>query len=153
LEQAPEVECQAHLGPRCPPWGWFREDPQVAFGLVLAQPPDMLGFAASGHCFICSLATPISFLVPNLCKLSCPFPPLSCPYWFAGACMHYVLRDHAGLCLSGTHRSDTHPERHTHLRHTPQPRAGAVSSSPSVAPHFIPHLASPSPLMVAELQT
>lgn len=47
----------------------------MAFGLVLAHPPDMLGFAASGHCFICSLATPISFLVPNLCKLSCPFFP------------------------------------------------------------------------------
>ena len=23
------------------------------------------------------------------------------------------LRDHVGLCLSGTHRSDTHPARHT----------------------------------------
>lgn len=47
----------------------------MAFGLVLGQPPDMLGFAVSGHCFICPLANPISFLVPNLCKLSCPFPP------------------------------------------------------------------------------
>ena len=46
--------------------------------------------------------------------------------------MHYVLRDHAGLCLSGTHQSDTHPARHTHLRYAPQPGAGAVSSSPTM---------------------